>query len=57
MPGYTHLQRAQPVYLGHHLLAYLWMLRRDAARVPAQLRELQSALVRHASAYWSQRSA
>jgi len=32
MPGYTHLQRAQPVYLGHHLLAYLWMLERDAIR-------------------------
>ena len=24
-PAYTHLQRAQPVYLGHHLLAYFWM--------------------------------
>jgi argininosuccinate lyase len=32
MPGYTHLQRAQPVYLGHHLLAYFWMLERDAVR-------------------------
>ena len=32
MPGYTHLQRAQPVYLGHHLLAYVWMLDRDRAR-------------------------
>jgi argininosuccinate lyase len=32
MPGYTHLQRAQPVYLGHHLLAYVWMLLRDAGR-------------------------
>jgi len=32
MPGYTHLQRAQPVYLGHHLLAYFWMLQRDARR-------------------------
>ncbi len=32
MPGYTHLQRAQPVYLGHHLLAYFWMLRRDRSR-------------------------
>jgi len=32
MPGYTHLQRAQPVYLGHHLLAYFWMLARDALR-------------------------
>jgi argininosuccinate lyase len=32
MPGYTHLQRAQPVYLGHHLLAYFWMLERDRSR-------------------------
>src|SRR3954469_20862646 len=32
MPGYTHLQRAQPVYLSHHLLAYFWMFRRDALR-------------------------
>ncbi|HEX9968389.1 MAG TPA: argininosuccinate lyase [Solirubrobacterales bacterium] len=32
MPGYTHLQRAQPVYLGHHLLAYFWMLARDVPR-------------------------
>ncbi len=32
MPGYTHLQRAQPVYLGHHLLAYFWMFARDALR-------------------------
>ena len=32
MPGYTHLQRAQPVYLSHHLLAYFWMLGRDAKR-------------------------
>src|SRR5436190_5152493 len=31
-PGYTHLQRAQPVYLGHHLLAYFWMFDRDARR-------------------------
>ena len=32
MPGYTHLQRAQPVYLAHHLLAYFWMFGRDAQR-------------------------
>jgi argininosuccinate lyase len=32
MPGYTHLQRAQPVYLSHHLLAYAWMLIRDRGR-------------------------
>jgi argininosuccinate lyase len=32
LPGYTHLQRAQPVYLSHHLLAYVWMLLRDRER-------------------------
>jgi argininosuccinate lyase len=35
MPGYTHLQRAQPVYLGHHLLAYAWMFLRDRGRFEA----------------------
>ena len=38
MPGYTHLQRAQPVYLGHHLLAYVWMLLRDRERFDAVIR-------------------
>jgi argininosuccinate lyase len=33
MPGYTHLQRAQPVYLAHHLLAYFWMFKRDYERL------------------------
>ena len=33
MPGYTHLQRAQPVTLAHHLLAYVWMLLRDDGRL------------------------
>jgi argininosuccinate lyase len=32
MPGYTHLQRAQPVTVGHHLLAWVEMLERDRAR-------------------------
>ncbi|HKN94299.1 MAG TPA: argininosuccinate lyase [Thermoleophilaceae bacterium] len=32
LPGYTHLQRAQPVYLSHHLLAWFWKLQRDARR-------------------------
>ena len=32
MPGYTHLQRAQPILFGHHLLAYFSMLARDFAR-------------------------
>ncbi len=33
IPGYTHLQRAQPVYLAHHLLAYAEMLERDNERL------------------------
>jgi argininosuccinate lyase len=33
IPGYTHLQRAQPVYLAHHLLAYVEMFNRDAQRL------------------------
>ncbi len=35
IPGYTHLQRAQPVFLSHHLFAYLEMLQRDAERFAA----------------------
>lgn len=38
LPGYTHLQRAQPVYLAHHLLAYVEMLARDRERL-AQARQ------------------
>ena len=33
MPGFTHLQHAQPVLAAHHLLAYFWMLERDRERV------------------------
>ncbi|WP_101908485.1 argininosuccinate lyase [Marasmitruncus massiliensis] len=33
MPGYTHLQRAQPITFGHHLMAYAYMLARDVGRV------------------------
>ena len=35
LPGYTHLQHAQPVLLSHHLLAYTWMLARDFTRLRA----------------------
>ena len=35
LPGYTHMQHAQPVLLSHHLLAYAWMLSRDFARLVA----------------------
>ena len=50
MPGYTHLQRAQPVYLGHHLLAYFWMLERDRARFA--FAERQAGRCRSARARW-----
>ena len=43
MPGYTHLQRAQPVLLAHHLLAYIEMLERDIERF-AQARGRADAL-------------
>ncbi len=33
IPGYTHMQRAQPVYFAHHLLAYVEMLQRDGERL------------------------
>jgi argininosuccinate lyase len=33
MPGYTHLQKAQPVTLAHHLMAYFWMAERDKHRL------------------------
>jgi len=33
LPGYTHLQRAQPILFSHHMMAYFWMLRRDFTRL------------------------
>ena len=63
LPGYTHLQRAQPVYLGHHLLAYFWMLARDrerfafaaaqAARPAARRRRAGRRELRHRPRAWS----
>ena len=40
VPGYTHLQRGQPVHLGHHLLAYFEMISRDLERLRACHRRL-----------------
>ena len=64
LPGYTHLQRAQPVYLGHHLLAYFWMLdarpralraspSAQAARAAARRRRAGGRELRHRPAAWS----
>jgi len=40
LPGYTHLQRAQPVLLAHHLLAHAWALGRDVDRLVATVGRL-----------------
>ena len=40
MPGYTHMQRAQPVTFGHHLLAYAMMLTRDVERLQDALKRM-----------------
>jgi argininosuccinate lyase len=40
LPGYTHLQRAQPVLLAHHLLAHGWALSRDVDRLVATVERL-----------------
>ncbi|QQK81131.1 argininosuccinate lyase [Salicibibacter cibi] len=40
IPGYTHLQRAQPISIGHHLLAYVAMLDRDADRLSDSLKRV-----------------
>lgn len=37
IPGYTHLQRAQPILLSHHLMSYFWMLQRDKERLEESL--------------------
>ena len=42
IPGYTHLQRGQPIFLGHHVLAHAWALSRDLERI----RDLRSRVDR-----------
>ena len=43
MPGYTHLQRAQPITFGHHLLAYGMMLSRDIGRIEDAAKRMNSS--------------
>lgn len=40
LPGYTHLQRAQPISFAHHLMAYFWMLDRDKQRFSESLKRM-----------------
>src|SRR5699024_11703904 len=40
LPGYTHLQRGQPVLFAHHMLAYLFMFQRDAERLADSLKRI-----------------
>ncbi|OCS82994.1 argininosuccinate lyase [Caryophanon tenue] len=39
-PGYTHLQRAQPISFAHHLMAYFWMLERDKQRFTESVKRI-----------------
>jgi len=39
-PGYTHLQRAQPISFAHHLMAYFWMLERDKQRFTESMKRI-----------------
>lgn len=39
-PGYTHMQRAQPISFAHHLMAYFWMLERDKERFTESLKRI-----------------
>ena len=40
MPGYTHLQRAQPITFGHHIMAYAMMLSRDIGRLEDAMKRM-----------------
>lgn len=40
LPGYTHLQRAQPVSFAHHLMAYFWMFQRDKERLEDSMKRI-----------------
>lgn len=40
VPGYTHLQRAQPISFGHHLMTYFWMLQRDKERLTESVKRI-----------------
>ncbi|NQD69015.1 argininosuccinate lyase, partial [Bacillus haikouensis] len=40
IPGYTHLQRAQPISFAHHLMCYFWMLQRDKERLTDSLKRI-----------------
>uniref|UniRef100_A0A7C4AJ84 Argininosuccinate lyase n=1 Tax=Thermodesulfovibrio aggregans TaxID=86166 RepID=A0A7C4AJ84_9BACT len=43
MPGYTHLRKAQPVLLAHHLMAYAWMFERDRERLNEALKRINKS--------------
>ncbi|MGG3625901.1 argininosuccinate lyase [Bacillus gobiensis] len=43
LPGYTHLQRAQPISFAHHLMAYFWMLERDKERFSDSMKRINKS--------------
>jgi len=42
-PGYTHLQRAQPISFAHHMMAYFWMLERDKERFTESFKRINKS--------------
>ena len=52
LPGYTHVQRAQPVLLAHHLLAHGWALARDVDRLLATIERLDVSPLGRGRARW-----
>ena len=53
MPGYTHMQHAQPVLFSHHLLAYFWMFSRDYTRLMAAERSEERRVGKECRSRWS----
>jgi argininosuccinate lyase len=53
MPGYTHMQRAQPIVMAHHLLAYVFMLQRDRERFAGAA--ARADVLRSAPPHWPAR--
>ncbi|MCT2595630.1 argininosuccinate lyase [Staphylococcus warneri] len=43
MPGYTHLQRAQPISFAHHIMTYFWMLERDKSRFQDSMKRIDNS--------------
>lgn len=53
MPGYTHLQRAQPISFAHHIMTYFWMLERDDSRFTDSMKRIDISPLGANSLKWN----